>query len=128
MGVESITICCAAGDNGPGPAATQPAPLKPKPPVRTGRPAPPLTPQMEFTQRFGALVTRYVRARGAITRSALAARGEELPADVRDACDRALAKRKTTGAALTENTLDEAEKELKAMDDAVTEMENYVKK
>ncbi|MDB5358175.1 MAG: hypothetical protein JWN24_4628 [Phycisphaerales bacterium] len=120
----------AAGDNGPAPAATQPAAPKPARPLRTRRPAPALTPQEEFTQRFIAVKTRLVQARAALARSerTRGAQGDELPAEVRDARDRAVAKRKTTDAALSGNNLAEAEKELKAMDDAVTVMENYVKK
>jgi hypothetical protein len=112
------------------PAATQPAPPKGAPPLRARRPAPPLTPQQEFTQRFTAVMTRFLQAGAILARSerAMAAQGIELPADVRDARARAIAKRKSTNAALSENNLDEAEKELKAMDDAVTVMEKYVKK
>jgi hypothetical protein len=124
------TASPAPGDNAAGPAPTDPAPPKPTRPLRTRRPTPALTPQEEFTQRFSAVMTRLIQARAALARSerTRGAQGDDLPADIRDARDRAVAKRKATEAALSENNLVEAEKELKAMDDAVTVMENYVKK
>ncbi|HWE93325.1 MAG TPA: hypothetical protein VG269_05065 [Tepidisphaeraceae bacterium] len=112
------------------PAATQPAVQRPAPPPRARRPAPVLTPQQEFTQRYTAVTTRLIQARAALARTqrTRGAQDDNLPAEVRDARDRAIAKRKAAEAALSENNLAEAEKELKAMDEAVTVLEDYVKK
>ena len=106
------------------PAATQPAVQRPAP--RARRPAPVLTPQQEVMQRYTAVTTRLVQARAALARTQRirGAQDDNLPADIRDARDRAIAKRKAAEAALSENNLDEAEKELKAMDEAVTVVED----
>ena len=115
------------------PAATQPAPVPAAVPPARGRPDPsamPPTSQVDFMQRYGAVMRRAAQARAGLAQAQrkLSASRVPVPDEIRDAQDRLNSQQRAVALAVRTRDNTAAEQNLRVMEDTLAAIEKFIGK
>ena len=113
------------------PAAAQPAPVPVAAPPPRGRPDPSATSptgQVEFMQRYGAVMRRAAQDRSGLAQAQrkLAASRVPVPDEIRDAQDRLNSQQRAVALAMRTRDNAAAEQNLRAMEDTLAAIEKFI--